>query len=322
MAIYTKISSKDIQSIENNYNLGKIIHFKGIKKGIENTNYLLKTKDKKFILTLFEKRVHKKDLPFFMNLMDKLSKYKINCPKPQKNKRGSFLVKIKNKTASIVSFVEGKDKLKLNPKNCYEIGKNIAKFHKASKKIKLYRKNSLSLKDWPKLLNKIGNKSKIINPNLNNLMKNSFLQIKNKWPKNLPYGIIHADLFIDNIFFKKNKFHGYIDFYFACNDFLMYEIAICINALCFDKKNNKFVFNKKKSTNLIKGYSKIRKLSDKEKKSLNVLSKGAALRYLLTRTYDYLNTPKSAVIKIKNPREYIQKLKVHNQFNNFKNYYN
>ena len=154
------------------------------------------------------------------------------------------------------------------------------------------------------------------------MINNSYLQIINNWPKNLPYGIIHADLFIDNIFFKKNKFHGYIDFYFACNDFLMYEIAICINALCFDKKNNKFIFNKKKSTNLIKGYSKIRKFSVKEKKSLNVLSKGAALRYLLTRTYDYLNTPKSAIIKIKNPREYIQKLKVHNKFSNFKNYYN
>jgi len=322
MAIYTKISSKDIRSIEKKYNLGKIIHFKGIKKGIENTNYLLKTKNKRFILTLFEKRVQKKDLPFFMNLMDKLSKYKINCPKPQRNKKGSFLIKIKNKTGSIVSFVEGKDKLKLNPKNCHEIGKNIAKLHRASKKIKLYRKNSLSLKEWPKLLNKIGNKSKIISPNLNSLMKNSFLQIKNKWPKNLPYGIIHADLFIDNIFFKKNKFNGYIDFYFACNDFLMYEIAICINALCFDKKNNKFVFNKKKSINLIRGYSKIRKFSVNEKKSLNILCKGAALRYLLTRTYDYLHTPKSAIIKIKNPREYIQKLKVHNKFKNFKNYYN
>ena len=322
MAIYTKISSKDILLIEKNYNLGKIVSFKGIKKGIENTNYLLKTKDKKFILTLFERRVQKKDLPIFMNLMDKLSKYKINCPKPQKNKRGSFLIKIKNKTASIVSFVEGKDKLKLNPKNCYEIGKNIAKFHRASKKIKLYRRNSLSLKDWPKLLNNIGNKSKIISPNLSSLMKNSLLQIKNNWPKNLPHGIIHADLFIDNIFFKKNKFHGYIDFYFACNDYLMYEIAICINALCFDKKNNKFIFNKKKSSNLIRGYSKIRKFSAKEKKSLNVLCRGAALRYLLTRTYDYLNTPKSAIIKIKNPREYIQKLKIHNQFNNFKNYYN
>ena len=322
MAIYTKISRGDISFIEKKFNLGKIISFKGIKKGIENTNYLLKTKNKKLILTLFEKRVQKKDLPFFMNLMDKLSKYKINCPEPQRNKKGSFLIKIKNKTGSIVSFVEGKDKLKLNPKNCYEIGQNIARFHRASKKIKLYRKNSLSLKEWPKILNKIGNKSKIISPNLNGLMKNTFSEIKNKWPKNLPYGIIHADLFIDNIFFKKNKFHGYIDFYFACNDFLMYEIAICINALCFDKKNNKFIFNKKKSTNLIKGYSKIRKFSVKEKKSLNVLCRGAALRYLLTRTYDYLNTPKSAIIKIKNPREYIQKLKVHNQFSNFKNYYN
>ena len=322
MAVYTRVNSKDINYIEKNYNIGKIKNFYGIKKGIENTNYLLKTKNKRFILTLFEKRVQSKDLPFFMNLMDKLNNHKINCPQPQRNKRGSFLIKIKNKTASIVSFVEGKDKFKLNPKNCYEIGKNIAKLHRASKKIKLYRKNSLSLKDWPKLLNKIGNKSKIISPNLNSLMKNSFLQIKDKWPKNLPYGIIHADLFIDNIFFKKNNFHGYIDFYFACNDFLMYEIAICINALCFDKKNNKFVFNKKKSTNLIKGYSKIKKFSDRERKSLNILCRGAALRYLLTRTYDYLNTPKSAVIKIKNPREYIQKLKVHNKFNNFKNYYN
>ena len=322
MAVYTRVNSKDINYIEKNYNIGKIKSFTGIKKGIENTNYLLKTENKKFILTLFEKRVQEKDLPFFMNLMEKLNKHKINCPEPQRNKKGGFLIKIKSKTASIVSFVEGKDKLKLNPKNCYEIGKNIAKLHIASKKIKLYRKNSLSLKDWPKLLNKIGNKSKIISPNLNSLMKNSFLEIKNKWPKNLPYGIIHADLFIDNIFFKKNKFHGYIDFYFACNDFLMYEIAICINALCFDKKNNKFIFNKKKSTNLIKGYSKIRRITDKEKKTLNILCRGAALRYLLTRTYDYLNTPKSAVIKIKNPREYIQKLKVHNKFNNFKNYYN
>ena len=322
MAVYTRVNSKDISYIEKNYNIGKIKSFTGIKKGIENTNYLLKTENKKFILTLFEKRVQEKDLPFFMNLMEKLNKHKINCPEPQRNKKGGFLIKIKSKTASIVSFVEGKDKLKLNSKNCYEIGKNIAKLHIASKKIKLYRKNSLSLKDWPKLLNKIGNKSKIISPNLNGLMKDSFLEIKNKWPKNLPYGIIHADLFIDNIFFKKNKFHGYIDFYFACNDFLMYEIAICINALCFDKKNNKFVFNKKKSTNLIKGYSKIRRISDREKKTLNILCRGAALRYLLTRTYDYLNTPKSAVIKIKNPREYIQKLKVHNKFNNFKNYYN
>ena len=322
MAIYIKISKKDILSIEKKFHIGKIISFSGIKKGIENTNYLLKTKRRKYILTIFGKRVEKKDIPFFMNLMSRLNNFDIKCPQPQKNRNKNYLFYIKKKPAVIVSFVEGKDKNKLNIKNCYDIGKNIAKLHNASKKINLYRKNSMSLYSWKKILNKIGNKSKVIDPNLKEIMHINFREIKKKWPKNISKGIIHGDLFIDNIFFKNNKFYGYIDFYFACNDFLMYEIAICINALCFDKKNNKFIFNKKKSTNLIKGYSKIRKISDKEKKSLNVLCKGAALRYLLTRTYDYLNTPKSAVIKIKNPREYIQKLKVHNQFNNFKNYYN
>jgi len=322
VAIYTKISRNDVVSIEKKFNLGKIISFKGIKKGIENTNYLLRTKNNKYILTIFEKRVQKKDLPFFMSLMDKLNNHKINCPKPQKSKKGNYLVNIKNKPASIVSFVEGKEKNKLKIQDCYEIGKNIAKFHMASKKIKLYRKNSMSLSSWPKLLNKIGNKSNKIDINLNNLMETSLSYIKKRWPRKLSSGIIHGDLFIDNIFFKNNKFYGYIDFYFSSNDFLIYEIAICINALCFDKKNKKFIFNKIKSKNLLKGYSSVRKLSKDERKSLNVLCRGAALRYLLTRTYDYLNTPKSAVIKIKNPREYIQKLKIHNKINNFKNYYN
>ena len=322
MAIYTKISRNDVISIERKFNLGKIISFKGIKKGIENTNYLIKTKKNKYILTIFEKRVQKRDLPFFMSLMDKLNNHNINCPKPQKNKIGNYLITIKNKPASIVSFVEGKDKNKLKIKDCYEIGKNIAKLHIVSKKIKLYRKNSMSLNSWSKLLNKIGNKYKKIEVNLNELIKTSFADIKKRWPKKLTNGIIHGDLFIDNIFFKKNKFHGYIDFYFASNDFFMYEIAICINALCFDKKNRKFIFNRKKSKNFLKGYSSLRKLSINEKNSLNTLCKGAALRYLLTRTYDYLNTPKNAIIKIKDPHEYIQKLKVHNKFSNFKNYYN
>ena len=322
MAIYTKISRNDVVSIERKFNLGKIISFKGIKKGIENTNYLIRTKKNKYILTIFEKRVKKRDVPFFMSLMDKLNNHNINCPKPQKNKIGNYLITIKNKPASIVSFVEGKDKNKLKIKDCYEIGKNIAKLHIVSKKIKLYRKNSMSLNSWSKLLNKIGNKGNKIDANLNNLMKTSLRDIRKRWPKKLSSGIIHGDLFIDNIFFKKNKFYGYIDFYFSSNDFLIYEIAICINALCFDKKNKKFTFNKKKSKNLLKGYSSLRKLSKDEKNSLNVLCRGAALRYLLTRTYYYLNTPKCAVIKIKNQREYIQKLKVHNKFSNFKNYYN
>ena len=322
MAIYTKISSSDIISIEKKFNLGKIISFKGIKKGIENTNYLIRSKNKKYILTIFEKRVRRIDLPFFMSLMDKLNHYNINCPKPQKNKAGNYVVNIKNKPASIVSFVEGKDKNKLKVNDCYEIGKNIAKLHIATKKIKLYRKNSMSLNAWPKLLNKIRDKCKKIDPNLNNLIKTKIEKIKKGWPRKLTSGIIHGDLFIDNIFFKNKKFYGYIDFYFSSNDFLIYEIAICINALCFDKKNRKFIFNKKKSKNLINGYSSLRKLSKEEKNSLNILCRGAALRYLLTRSYDYLNTPKNAIIKVKNPHEYIQKLKFHNKFINFKNYYN
>ena len=290
------------------------------KSNIENTNYLIRTKNNKYILTIFEKRVQKKDLPFFMSLMDKLNNHKINCPKPQKSKKGNYLVNIKNKPASIVSFVDGKEKNKLKIKDCYEIGKNIAKLHIASKKIKLYRKNSMSLSSWPKILNKIGNKCKKIDVNLNNLMKTSLADIKKGWPKKLSNGIIHGDLFIDNIFFKNNKFHGYIDFYFSSNDFLIYEIAICINALCFDGQNSKFKINKKKVINLIKGYESVKKISLKEKRSLNILCRGAAMRYLLTRLYDYSNTPKTALIQIKDPNEYYQKLITHNTLVSYKDY--
>ena len=319
MAVYTKINKKDISYINKNFNIEKFINFQGIKQGIENTNYLLRTKNKKFILTIFEKRVSKKEIPFFLKLMDRLNNSKINCPKPLKNIKGNYLIKLKNKTACIVSFLEGKDKKKLNSKNCFEIGKIIAQMHLVTKKIKLFRKNSMSIKNLNPLLKSIKFKSKKSN-DLEKFLVNNLKNIKKTWPKKLPKGIIHGDLFIDNIFFKKNKLSGIIDFYFAANDYLMYEIAICINALCFDKKNSKFKINKKKIKNLIKGYESIKKISLKEKKSLNILCKGAAIRYLLTRLYDYSNTPKTALIKIKNPNEYYQKLITHNSLRTYKNY--
>ncbi len=319
MAVYTKINKKDISYINKNFNIEKFINFQGIKQGIENTNYLLRTKNKKFILTIFEKRVSKKEIPFFLKLMDRLNNSKINCPKPLKNIKGNYLIKLKNKTACIVSFLEGKDKKKLNSKNCFEIGKIIAQMHLVTKKIKLFRKNSMSVKNLNPLLKSIKFKSKKSN-DLEKFLVNNLKNIKKNWPKKLPKGIIHGDLFIDNIFFKKNKLSGIIDFYFAANDYLMYEIAICINALCFDKKNSKFKINKKKIKNLIKGYESIKKISLKEKKSLNILCKGAAIRYLLTRLYDYSNTPKTALIKIKNPNEYYQKLITHNNLRTYKDY--
>jgi homoserine kinase type II len=322
MAVYTKINSKDVSLLASKFRLGRIIKFQGIKKGIENTNYLLITNKNKYILTIFEKRVKRKDLPFFMQLMDSLYNQKINCPKPLKDKDGKYLTLIKKKTACVVTFLKGKDKQKLDVKNCYEVGKNIGKFHKASNKLKLYRRNSMSINSLNSLLKSINFKSKKITPNLKKVLEVSLKEIKKDWPTNLPTGIIHGDLFIDNIFFNKNKFVGFIDFYFSCNDYLMYEIAICINALCFDKKKNKFILNNLKVKNLIKGYQSVRKISQKEKNALNTLCRGAALRYLLTRVYDFFNTPKTALIKIKDPKEYFQKLIIHNHLKNYKDYNN
>ena len=320
MAVYTKINDKDISIINKKFKLGRNIKFHGIKKGIENTNYLIKTEKKKFILTIFEKRVNRADLPFFMKLMDLLSLNKIVCPKPLKDNHGKYLFRIKNKNACIVSFLSGKDKNKLTNQNCFEVGKNIAMMHKATKNFKIKRSNSMGINKLNPLLNSIKFKKSKLILSYKDFLFNNLKDIKKNWPKNLPSGIIHADLFVDNIFFKKNKFSGFIDFYFSANDYYAYELAICINALCFDKKKSKFIINKQKINYLIKGYEKIQKISKKEKDNLNILCRGAAIRYLLTRAFDYINTPKTALIKIKDPREYYQKLVAHNKISSFKEY--
>ena len=319
MAVYTKISNKDIHLINSKFDIDEIKSFQGIKKGIENTNYLLKTKKEKFILTIFEKRVSKKDIPFFMKLMDNLNQSRISCPKPLKDKNENYLMKLKNKTACVVSFLKGKDKQILNMNNCYQVGKIISQMHSITKKLKFSRKNSMGIKNLNPLLKSIKFKSKK-NSNLEKFLTKNLSNIKKSWPSKLPSGIIHGDLFVDNIFFNKNKLSGVIDFYFAANDFFMYEIAICINALCFDKKNNKFKINKQKVKNLIKGYESVRKITINEKKSLNILCRGAAIRYLLTRLYDYSNTPKTALIQIKDPNEYYQKLITHNNLSSYRDY--
>ena len=319
MAVYTKINKGDISFINKQFSIEEIISFQGIKKGIENTNYLLKSKNKKFILTIFEKRVSNKEIPFFMKLMDKLNNSKINCPKPLKNNNGKYLIKLKNKTACIVSFLKGKDKNKLDLRNCFEVGRIIAQMHLVTKNINLSRKNSMGIKNLDPLLKSIKFRSNKFS-NLEKFLANNLNEIKKNWPKKLPKGIIHGDLFIDNIFFNKNKLSGIIDFYFAANDYFMYEIAICINALCFDNKKSKFEINKQKIKSLIQGYESIKKISLKEKKSLNILCRGAAMRYFLTRLYDYSNTPKTALIQIKDPNEYYQKLITHNTLVSYKDY--
>ena len=314
MAIYTEISFSQVQLILKDYNIGHLKKLIGIKKGIENTNYLLITNKNKFILTIYEKRVNSKELPFFMHLMKKLNAKQINCPKPILNKKRKFLFTVEKKLASITSFVHGKEKKNHSLNESKIIGNNIAKLHLATKNIKLYRKNNLSLQSWFALNNLI-KKSK--NKKINRLCKwiDTILQdLKKQWPSNLPSGIIHADLFHDNIFFLKKKFSGFIDLYFSCNDAYVYDLAICINAICFDSK---FKFKVNQAKALIKGYQQIRKLTQKEILALPYLLRGAAIRFYLTRLYDQLNQQKGAIVKVKNPNEFLQKIKFHLQFKQY-----
>ena len=314
MAIYTEISFSQVQLILKDYNIGHLKKLIGIKKGIENTNYLLVTSKNKFILTIYEKRVNSKELPFFMHLMKKLNAKQINCPKPILNKKRKFLFRVEKKLASITSFVHGKEKKNHSLNESKIIGNNIAKLHLATKNIKLYRKNNLSLQSWFALNNLI-KKSK--SKKINRLCKwiDTILQdLKKQWPSNLPSGIIHADLFHDNIFFLKKKFSGFIDLYFSCNDAYVYDLAICINAICFDSK---FKFKVNKAKALLKGYQQIRKLTKKEILALPYLLRGAAIRFYLTRLYDQLNQQKGAIVKVKNPNEFLQKIKFHLQFKQY-----
>ena len=314
MAIYTEISFSQVQLILKDYNIGHLKKLIGIKKGIENTNYLLVTNKNKFILTIYEKRVNSKELPFFMHLMKKLNAKQINCPKPILNKKRKFLFTVEKKLASITSFVHGKEKKNHSLNESKIIGNNIAKLHLATKNIKLYRKNNLSLQSWFALNNLI---KKLKSKKINRLCKwiDTILQdLKKQWPSNLPSGIIHADLFHDNIFFLKKKFSGFIDLYFSCNDAYVYDLAICINAICFDSK---FKFKVNKAKALIKGYQQIRKLTQKEILALPYLLRGAAIRFYLTRLYDQLNQQKGAIVKVKNPNEFLQKIKFHLQFKQY-----
>ena len=315
MAIYTKLTFSEVAVILKNYHLGTLKKLRGIKEGIENTNYLLNTTSGKYILTLYEKRVNSKELPFFINLMSYLNAKKIVCPKPISNINKKNIFKIKNKYASISSFVYGKDKSNHSINECKLIGKNIAKLHIVGKGAKIKRTNNLSINSWIKLNRSIKKKANQKIPGIYEFIDTILNRIKKNWPKNIPSGIIHGDLFPDNIFFIKKKFSGFIDFYFACNDFLVYDLAICINALCFDKKNQ---LNQKKMEAILNGYSSVRKLNKDEIKALPNLLMGSAIRFFLTRLHDSINQQKNAIVKVKNPYEYLRKIKFHNKINNRK----
>ena len=321
MAVYTKFSQINIEEILSNYNLGKLDMFKGIEEGIENTNYFLSVNGIKFILTVYEKRIKSEDLPFFSNLMSELNKANFKCPVPILNKQNETLTDYKGKKLMIVSFLEGKAKKNLSPSNCKSIGIEVAKMHNITKNFKLKRQNDLSINSWRNLFNSIKDKCTKINKNLPKLIEENLTDVEKNWPKNLPRGIIHADLFHDHVFFKGNKLSGIIDFYFSCEDFFAFEIAICFNAVCFDGMKDNLSFNVTKAKNFINGYTSIRELNDQEKNSIKVLSQGAALRFLLTRVFDTLNKVDGAIVKVKDPMEYMKRLEFHKNSKSFEDYF-
>jgi homoserine kinase type II len=321
MAVYTKLSKSELNDFFSKYNLGKLLNYQEIKEGIENTNYFIKTEKGKFILTLYEKRVEEKDLPFFIGLMKNLYDKKFFSPQPIINRNGNYITEIANKKAAVISFLEGSTKKVLNSNDCHQVGINAAKLHLITKDLTGKRENRLSVNSWRGLYNKVKKDCNKIHPNLTKIIEKNLDEIEKKWPKKIPSGIIHADLFPDNIFFKNNKLSGIIDYYFSCHDFYAFDIAICLNALCFEGKNENLSFNVTKAKKFIDGYSVIRKLNEDEKKALKVLCQGAAIRFLLTRVFDFLNLTEGAIVKIKDPIEYLKRLEFHDSVKNYQDYF-
>lgn len=317
MAVYTELKREDIEIVLREYSIGKLEKFDPIEEGVENTNYRILVDKKKYILTIYEKRVDKKDLPFFCNLTTELFKRKFKCPLPIKNKKNEMISDYKDKKLTILSFIEGEQKLILSEIESYKVGLETSKFHMITNEIKLYRKNALSIDSFEKIYNEIKNTNKNKDDLRLKFIKDNLNEIVNNWPKNLPDGIIHGDIFIDNIIFKNENINGIIDYTFACNDFFAYDIAICLNALCFDQNGDDYIFNYLNAKSFLKGYNKVRLITKNEKKNIKVLCKGAALRFLLTRLFDSINNYENAFVKVKDPNEYIKKLEFFNKIENF-----
>ena len=309
MAVYTQISIDELNVFLSKYNIDNINEFSGIKGGTSNSNYLLTADNKKFILTIFEERTNQENLPFYFDLMNHLNAHDIKCPEVIKDKQGNFSNSIKQKHAVITSFLTGSSLEKIKPIHCSNLGLTIAKMHNASEKLNIKRVNELGFDKLGIIIEKLKTYKKYIDDEKLKFIEDEFLFLSKEINKDLPSGIIHADLFPDNIFFEENNLTGIIDFYFSCNDFYAYEIAICLNAWCFEDSNNEF--NPTKAKYLLGSYNQERKFSNEEVEALPLLARASALRYLLTRLLDFYSHEDSDLILKKDPNEYISKLRFH-----------
>ena len=305
MAVYTEVSDAELEAFLAEYDIGQADSFKGVAEGVENSNYFLTTTTGQFFLTLYEKRVDPKDLPFFLGLMDHLAARGISCPRPIHGRDGNALRTLAGRPAAIITFLHGLWPRRVLQRHCGPVGEALAALHLAGRDFPMKRPNTLSVAGWRPLFDA---SRRHVDDNLARELQAELDFFEGNWPQDLPAGVIHADLFNDNVLFLNEKLSGLIDFYFACNDAFAYDVAICLNAWCFEPDKS---FNATKGRALLQGYERVRSLEPRERDRLPLLARGAALRFLLTRLYDWVHTPADALVKRKDPKEYLDKLRFH-----------
>ena len=317
MAVYTDVGADDLNTFLAGYDLGALLSYKGIAEGVENSNFLVHTAKGNFILTLYEKRVKAVDLPFFLGLMEHLARRGINCPLPVHNKKGDVLGEVAGRPAAIITFLDGLWIRRPNNKHCAAVGMALARLHLAGSDFKMQRANALSVESWRALYEQANHRGDSVQPGLCREIEKELDYLEKNWPRGLPRGVIHADLFPDNVFFLGEELSGLIDFYFACIDTLAYDVAVCLNAWCFEPDHS---FNVTKGRALLSCYAESRALSKDEREALPILSRGAALRFLLTRLVDWLAVPDGALVRPKDPLEYFRKLRFHQSLKSVRDY--
>ena len=317
MAVYTDVSEGELEAFLGEYEIGGLLSYKGIAEGSENSNFLLHTSGGAFILTLYEKRVEAADLPFFLGLMQHLAERGINCPLPVVRRDGQLIGRLAGRPAAIITFLEGVWMRRPNANHCREVGRALASLHLAGRDFPLARPNALSVAGWRKLWEASRARADEVEPDLAKEVDADFVEIDRNWPTDLPAGVIHADLFPDNVFFLGEELSGLIDFYFACNDLYAYDLATCLNAWCFEKDH---AFNLTKGTALLAGYQSVRPLEPAEKAALPLLARGSALRFMLTRLYDWLTIPDGALVQKRDPHEYIRRLRFQRRVTSVREY--
>ena len=308
MAVYTEVTDEALAEFLADFDIGTMVAFRGIAEGVENSNYSLRTTGGDFILTLYEKRVDPNDLPWFLGLMEHLAQHGLVCPQPVHGRDGLALRHLCGKHAAVTTFLPGVWPRRVRQTHCGPVGTAMANLHLAGVGYAPKRDNALGPRSWMPLLDRCRARVDEVQPGLALELDRTLAAILSAWPPGLPVGHIHADMFPDNVFFLDNKLSGVIDFYFAATDLLAYDIAVCLNAWCFEPD---FSFNVTKSRALLAGYQAVRPLSEAEQAALPVLCQGAAIRFLLTRVYDWLNTPPGAMVTPKDPVEYLRRLRFH-----------